>query len=130
MKGEWPLIFRIFMRDMLLGPDGFVSSGAALELAGEAVHLPARLANVLSDEDGIRMVADGRGANAIKCCRVHANVVSKTSNLEGHHADAVDICCSDYTAFKPIKHGYHEHIMSMLLEAEREHDAGRLTTTR
>ena len=54
VQGGWAYLFRVFMRQFLLGTDGgLLTSGAQLEVFGESVLLFSRLSNIISDGDGL-----------------------------------------------------------------------------
>ena len=77
VQGGWPHMFVLFVRVLLLDPEGLMTGGVALEVGGQSVLLFATVRNVLSDGDGLRLVSDWRGANAIKPCWRHCNVAAK-----------------------------------------------------
>ena len=126
VQGGWPHMFVLFVRVLLLDPEGLMTGGVALEVGGQSVLLFATVRNVLSDGDGLRLVSDWRGANAIKPCWRHCNVAAKRD--EAFCSDGfVDITCTDHTQMRTAKAGYIEHLMDMLVAAEDECEAGAMT---
>jgi len=128
-KGGWSHCFAQVMRLMLLDVEAFATSGVPLSVLGEPVLMFARVRNILSDGDGLRSVLDWRGANGIKPCFKHGLVVSKRSGFDGQNG-FVDITCTDHGAMRPEEVGYIEHLMDMLLAAEREFEAGNISVAR
>ena len=67
----------VFLKHLLLGPSGLTSVGLPLLIAGVHRMVFGRLANLLSDGDGHRQALDWKGANGLKPCIKHVNVLKK-----------------------------------------------------
>ena len=67
----------VFLEHLLLGPSGLTSVGLPLLIAGVHRMVFGRLANLLSDGDGHRQALDWKGANGLKPCIKHVNVLKK-----------------------------------------------------
>lgn len=65
------------LEHLLLGPSGLASAGLPLLIGDEHRMLYGRLANLLSDGDGHRQGLDWKGANGLKPCFKHSNVLKK-----------------------------------------------------
>ena len=131
VQGGWAYLFRVFMRQFLLGTDGgLLTSGVHLVVFGESVLLFSRLSNIISDGDGLRLLSSWRGACAIKPCFKHTNVVGKRSDLARRDPGIVDITCSDHTKFVLASKGYLENLMDIILEAEVQRDTGLMKASR
>ena len=65
------------LEHLLLGPSGLTSVGLPLLIAGVHRMLFGRLANLFSDGDGHRQALDWKGANGLKPCIKHVNVLKK-----------------------------------------------------
>jgi hypothetical protein len=76
--GGWPNLLRRFLNRILLGANGLATSGFPLQLASGAI-LPvfARVTNLLSDGEGLRMGLDWKGHASFKPCFRHYNVWMK-----------------------------------------------------
>ena len=61
----------------MVGPAGLLTVGLPLLIAGMHRLLFARLANMLSDGDGLRTGLDWKGASSLKPCFKHMNVIMK-----------------------------------------------------
>ena len=83
VRGGWSAALRIFLERAMFGENGFATTGCPLIVRGSAVCIFARVANILSDGDGLRMALDWRGASSLKPCFRHHNVVKKVSRLFG-----------------------------------------------
>ena len=70
-------MLRRVLEHMLVGPAGLLTVGLPLLIAGSHRLLFARLSNVLSDGDGLRMGLDWKGASSLKPCFKHVNVFMK-----------------------------------------------------
>jgi hypothetical protein len=77
IRGGWSACLAVFMRVLLLGPDGFATSGLPLMHGEQPVLLFGRVTNLLSDGDGLRSGYNWRGHGSFKPCFVHFNVFKK-----------------------------------------------------
>jgi hypothetical protein len=80
-KGGWPNFLREYLLLQLLGSSGLATSGVPLVLDGEVLLVFAKLKNILSDGDGLRMAFDWRGHGSLKPCFKHINVFRKDPSL-------------------------------------------------
>ena len=131
-KGGWPHVMRLFLRLMLVGPEGFISAGVPIEVNGAWNLIWARVQIVIGDVDGLRLLLSWRGANAIRPCPRHSNVTSKRSGLQhlGAGAHLVDICCHDHRRFVTEEPGYLEELMDISVAAEDQYLAGSMSSGR
>jgi hypothetical protein len=81
IEGEWSHMLSVYLQRQLLGPCGLATSGVPIVLAGQPTLIFARLTNLLSDGDGLRMALDWRGHASLKPCFKHYNVFKKDSWL-------------------------------------------------
>ncbi len=80
VEGEWTHCLSVYLQRHLLGPCGLATSGVPVVLAdGRPTLIFARLTNLLSDGDGLRMALDWRGHASLKACFRHYNVFKKDS---------------------------------------------------
>jgi hypothetical protein len=78
VEGEWSHCLSVYLQRHLLGPCGLATSGVPVVLAdGRPTLIFARLTNLLSDGDGLRMALDWRGHASLKPCFKHYNVFKK-----------------------------------------------------
>ncbi len=89
VEGEWSHMLRVYLQRQLLGPCGLATSGVPVVLAGQPTLIFARLTNLLSDGDGLRMALDWKGHASLKPCFKHYNVFKKASSSNSWcHASA------------------------------------------
>ena len=98
MPSGWSALLRLFMRHLLIGPEGLRTVGVPLMLRNTPVLLFATVTNLLSDGDGLRSGLNWNGANSLRPCLKHDNIVSKRSGLAGD--GFVDITCTDHRAMR------------------------------
>jgi hypothetical protein len=77
IRGGWSACLAVFLRVLLLGPDGFATSGLPLMLGEQPVLLVGRVSNLLSDGDGLRSGYNWRGHGSFKPCFVCFNMFKK-----------------------------------------------------
>ncbi len=83
LQGGWSNLLRLFLTRILLGPGGLATSGTPLQLAdGRTVLLFARLTNLLSDGEGLKVGLDWKGHGGLKPCFKHYNILKKDLNVE------------------------------------------------
>jgi hypothetical protein len=80
-KGGWSNFLREYLRLQLLGTCGLATGGVPLVLDGEVLLVFAKLTNILSDGDGLRVALDWRGHASLKPCFKHMNVFKKDCYL-------------------------------------------------
>lgn len=66
---------------MLFGDLGLRTVGIPIKLGSTVMTLYGNVTNILADGDGFRLGYDWRGANCIKPCLVHHNVLKKVSGM-------------------------------------------------
>ena len=89
----------------------------------------AQVKNVLSDGDGHRIAFDWRGANALRPCLKHVNVVSKRSGVGGNDGYE-DITCRDWRKMRTAGPHFLADAMELVIQAEKEYEEGRMTQGR
>ena len=101
IRGGFPTVLREFLSHILFSSSGLRTGGVCLELTSGPTLVFARLANLLSDGDGLRQAFDWVGASGLKPCLKHWNVFKKGSDLANRRPGCVEISCSDPSQFKP-----------------------------
>ena len=86
---------RLFLERILFGEAGLSTVGVPVLIGGRERILFAKLTNLLSDGDGLRMGWYWRGASSLKPCWKHFNVFKKDSGLAHRMPGYVEIDCSD-----------------------------------
>ena len=107
------------------------TSGVALDL-GEGNHcmIYAKLGQLLSDGDGLRIAMQWMGQAALKPCWRHLNVVKKGSELVSTNASYVEISCSESTKFNSWKEKDFREAIDLVVEAHARRSRGTLTAAR
>jgi hypothetical protein len=78
LRGGWSHLLRLFLRRILFGPSGLATSGAPVRLLdGRTVLVFARVTNILSDGEGLKLGFDWKGHASLKPCFKHYNVFKK-----------------------------------------------------
>ena len=77
VPGGFSRMLAAVLEHTLLGPSGLTCVGWPLIIASSQRMLFGRLSNLLSDGDGHRQALDWKGANGIKACFKHVNVLKK-----------------------------------------------------
>ena len=115
--GGWSHVLAQILRFIFMGPENFIS-GVAVEIRGRVRVIYAKLHHMVTDGDGFRMAMCWMGANGVRCCLMHNNVVKK-----GHHSVAepqfVDICCDDNHRFCPMS-SHDFNVSAELVRAANE----------
>jgi hypothetical protein len=88
-------MLRLFVERILFGGSGMSTVGVPVLIGGQERLLFAKLTNILSDGDGLRMAWDWKGASSLKPCWKHFNVFRKDSGLAHRMPGYVEIDCSD-----------------------------------
>ena len=127
-EGGWSHMLRQVLRMMLIGPEGMTTSGIALIVKGRPLLLYAKLHVLLSDGDGLRMALDWRGANAVRPCFKHSNIVSRRSDLA--EGGFVDITCSNASLMRRAAPTYLEELMDLCLAADIAWTQGTMSRSR
>ena len=132
VRGGWSNMLRQYLHLHLFSPGGLSAGGVLLDINGQPLLLHAKLSNLMSDGDGLRMALDWKGAASLKPCFRHSNVTSKRSGLPeqpGRRA-MVDITCSDFRRFETEGPGYVETLMDLVIEAEGQYNAEEISAGR
>jgi hypothetical protein len=95
VDGGWSYMLRLFVERILYGQSGMSTVGMPVLIGGQQRVLFAKLTNLLSDGDGLRMGWDWKGASSLKPCWKHFNVFKKDSGLAHRMPGYVEIDCSD-----------------------------------
>ena len=97
VAGGWSRILAFLLHDMFLGVHGFSTAGIAFTYGGRDYLVFAKLANLLSDGDGLRKAIGWRGGASLRPSFIHGNILKKNSDLAGRAPGFVEISCSDDT---------------------------------
>ena len=129
--GGWAAMLREYIRHQLLSANGLMTSGVAIVLHGRTVNLFARLTNILSDGDGLRMAYDWKGSSSIKPCLKHWNIFKKDSGMiEGPDPSWVEITSANHRSHLRWSSGDAAQAMDLLIKAEEQVAAGTMTKVR
>lgn len=99
-RGGWSAYLRAFLRIQMLSAGGLATGGVPLCIGGNTIMLYARVANLLSDGDGLRSALDWKGHASMKPCFRHCNIFKKDSDLAHRRPGFEEITCSDPSKFK------------------------------
>ena len=132
VAGGWSRLLRDYLVLQLTSTEsGLQTSGVPLVLGdGQSCLLYAKLGMLLSDGDGLRIALQWMGQGCTKPCWRHNNVLKKGSALAQHHADYVEISCSDPAKFRAWQENDFRDAIDMLVEAHARHGRGVLTATK
>ena len=93
-------MLRDYLRLQLLSTEsGLQTVGVSIVVDSTPVKIYARLAQLLSDGDGIRLALQWGGQGCLKPCWRHQNVLRKGSDRAEFNPDYVEISCSDPSKF-------------------------------
>ncbi len=137
IRGGWSACLRAFLRILMLSADGLATGGVPLHIGGTHTMLYARVANLLSDGDGLRSALDWRGASSTKPCFRHCNIFAKDSDLAHRSPGFEDITCSDPSKFKTwtgkdvwtavdVLQGAHARVASGNMRMEQVNKLGQM----
>jgi len=115
---------------LFYGPHGLLVTGLPIsDDNGNIIAVVwAKLANLFSDGDGIRAGLDWKGAQGVKPCFCHWNVLQKDSELLEDGDDTyVDITCVDPRRFRRWTQDELYATIDMLNAAWRRNQAGTMT---
>ena len=122
-------MFGLMLKEMFLDKtSGFATRGAHVIIVGESLRMFAKLANVLSDGDGLRLLYAWKGASALKCCLVHSNVLKKGSGALTSRA-YVEISCANPDKFKVRTKADFCKSYDLVRSAARRLEANGMTKT-
>ncbi len=88
-------MMRLFLERILFGESVLSTVGVPVLIGGQERLLFAKLTNILSDGDGLRMGWDWNGAGSLKPCWKHFNAFMKDSGLAHRMPGSVEIDFSD-----------------------------------
>ena len=101
--GGWSRMLGMLLESVFIHPGGF-SHGVVVLLKGRPFTIYAKLHNIVSDGDGLRMAYCWKGASGLKPCLRHWNVLKKSSEALTRRApEYVEISCHEYNKFKSRK---------------------------
>ena len=98
IEGGWSRMLADFLELQVLGAQGLRHGGVPLKIGGEHRLLYARVGTLLSDGDGLRLALQWAGANGVRPCFRHPNVLSKHGDREA--PGYVTIACADASQFE------------------------------
>ena len=130
VRGGWSQLLTLFLRRLFYGPHGLLVTGLPIsDDNGNIIAVVwAKLANLFSDGDGIRAGLDWKGAQGVKPCFCHWNVLQKDSELLEDGDDTyVDITCVDPRRFRRWTQDELYATIDMLNAAWRRNQAGTMT---
>jgi hypothetical protein len=130
VQGGWSHMFRQYLRLHIAGVTGITSAGVPLMLRGRPFLLFAKFRFLIGDGDALRAAWDWKGANGMKPCFRHSNVVSKGSGLTQFDGSVVDITCSNHALFQTATAAHVADAVDVVLEAARRVSTGRMTKTK
>ena len=100
VRGGWAHLLKLYMECHLHSTDGIATAGVPIVIGGTTHVLFARVANLLSDGEGLQKALDWKGASSMKPCFLHSNVLKKDSNLAHRRSGYVEITCHDCSLFR------------------------------
>jgi hypothetical protein len=132
VDGGWSCMLKEYLKLHLLSPGGLESAaGVALDLGGGKVAvLHAKVHQILSDGDGLRIAMDWMGHASTKPCWKHYNVFRKGSRLvdaTDPDEEGVDITCADPLLFKAWPESEFRVAIDVVVEAHEKHVRGETT---
>ena len=127
--GGFSHMLKLFLRRLLFGPYGLKTAGVVLNTTrGQQqlnVLLTADLWTILADGDGLRQALDWKGANGIKPCFKHVNVLKIGSGLNGRRPNYVEGSCALPECFQRLtRHELEEFIAILKAAHERRGTVG------
>ena len=123
-------MMRVFSERFAVGTTGFSNVGVPVRIRGEQRLLFARITNLLSDGDGLRMCWDWKGASSLKPCFKHYNVFKKGSDLARRKPGYVEIGCSQVSQLREWTAADLYATADLLAAADAQVNAGSMTKKR
>ena len=130
IRGGFGHCLRQLLRRLLGGPLGLASSGVPLDVGGNSYLLFARLANILSDGDGLRMGLDVKGSSGIRPCILCCNVLKRDTDLAHRREGFVETTCFDFSKFERMTSQEVATTVSFLTAANAKVQEGSLPKVR
>lgn len=128
VKSGWSQLLRMFLRVMLISELGMSTAGVPLDLGDpEPFFLWAKLAHVLADGEGFRMAWEWNGANGLRPCLLHKNVLKLNSDLAHRDPGFVEISCADPALFQAATPAELNEEADLVLAAVEQHGVGAIT---
>ncbi len=127
--GGWPRLLKLYLEKQILDSrNGLSTSGVVVTLFGAPCVFFARLTNLVSDGDGLKVALDWRGANSMKPSFRHSTILKLGSNLDIGE-DYVEIDCHD--SRKILGQGWNqaefEATVDLIIDAQSQLTSGRLS---
>ncbi len=129
VRGDWSAMLAKYLRLQLFGPNGLATAGTVVMIAGQPLLLFAKVVDILSDYDGVRLGWDWRGANSLRPCLRCANCFRKGSYLAIRDGCA-DITDHDSNKFVERTDQDFENDVDLILAAGDEFNSGRMAPQR
>lgn len=130
VDGGFSAMFKRYLKLHLLGATGLSTAGVPITINGQHVLLFGKLSFLLADGDGFKLALEWKGANGVKPCVRHWNVISKRSDLGDASETFVDICCADASKFFSATSQDIFNAVDTLLEGHRLVREGLMTRRR
>ena len=134
VRGGWSAVLRAFLRLMLLGPQGLHGGGYPIPVSGQDRLLYAKVHTLISDGDGLRLALQWMGANALKPCFRHWNVLMPQSDLAARSPSAtrqyVEGTCTDPSRFCTWRSADLKASADVFILARQRHSAGEIPFAR
>ena len=86
-------MLRDYLKLQLFSAESGLMTVGSVSLGGRAVKIFAKLGQLLSDGDGLRIALQWGGQGCMKPCWRHCNVLRKRSRRAEHNEGYVDISC-------------------------------------
>ena len=117
VAGGWSCCLRLFLRQMLLGPQSLSIGGVIVQLGTNVKQLQAKLGSLITDGEGWQKAIEFNGHSSMRPCFAHCNVFRKDSGMEDDALGYVDITCSDYAKLRPWPRAQFRRTIDTVLQA-------------
>ena len=125
--GGWSRMLGMLLESVFIHRGGF-SHGVVVLIKGVPCTIYAKLHNLVSDGDGLRMAYLWKGASGLKPCLRHWNVLKKSSEALTTRAPGyVEIGCHEYDKFKSRKAFDFRRSYAKVKGAHDAHRSRRMT---
>ena len=94
-EGGWSKVFTQILHRTFYGRLGLSVVGVAFSHRGRDYNFFAKLSNILSDGDGLKLVTGWKGASGLRPCLLHSNILMNGSDLDNRHPGFFEISCTD-----------------------------------
>ena len=126
-EGGWSNVFTQMLHRTFYGRLGLSVVGVAFSHRGRHCIFYAKLSNILSDGDGLKLVTGWRGASGLRPCLVHSNILMKGSDLDNRQPGFVEISCTDPSLIRETTSSEFRFRCDLIAEAHSRFKAGRMT---